>query len=577
MQQVPIRALRLLSIVVPLSLSSCGGKLAEGLRPHEHTANEALGNPSSACTSAPAYAQPLVVDLDSNARVDLEAGLDGSAVIVHYDCTELRVLANCHMKESSYDYAGVSRKEQVVQIASSADLQANLPLSHVKLGGEIKSGRSIDLGLVLVGRRSTTVESIGRDQLVGNCEGATHFVQNATLGAFSVSTGTIGKAAAVADIFGYGASASSESQRHNMSNDGSLEACRASQPGALEPPQECRAPVRLELIPLADTTVVAKAGDRDDAPPPVPQRNPCPPDYRWADGLCTATAAPAYLCNPSDAAECKSQCDKGSGESCYNYGVLLQHDKRIDDAVPFYLRACEADVIDACGAYSRFATSAEEGAVGLAINRKVLAVAEHGCTIGSGEACNSVGDLRYDKEYGMVDFVAAAASYERGCALGDNSACFMYANMLLRGKGVRTDSKHALAVLQRACEGGDGSMCYEIWNVLGNGRYGVAKDPVGAYAGAAAACRRDPDFCIDASRAAAQLGKDDESFAHAKFGCDHDDDAACVRLGDLYRDGRGTAKDVDKAKQLWTKTCAGGSDDGDEVACKRIGVRMKSG
>lgn len=56
-------------------------------------------------------------------------------------------------------------------------MAVNLPLSSGKLGTEVQSGRSIDLALVLVGRRSTLVGGVERKTLTGNCEGATHFVQ----------------------------------------------------------------------------------------------------------------------------------------------------------------------------------------------------------------------------------------------------------------------------------------------------------------------------------------------------------------------------------------------------------------
>jgi uncharacterized protein len=569
----------MMSLLAPLlGASSCGGKVGETLRPHEHSAREALGGGKAvACTGEAAYARPLIVDLDPDARVDLEAGLESGVVVVSYDCTSLRVLTNCKLAESSYAYAGVSRKEQVVQITSADDLHANLPLSQVKLSAELLSGRSIDLGLVLVGRRSTTVGELARDQLTGTCAGATHFVQNATLGAFSMVTGSVGKAAIVAEVFSYGAAAKSESERKAVTNDGSLDSCRGSDPAAIEPPSECRAPLRIELVPIvAKRSVGARGADgetREKAP--VAQRNPCPSGFRDVDGLCTVAPTEAYLCDPHDPADCAAQCEKGSAESCYNYGVALQDEHKVDDALPFYLKACAGDVADACGAYGHFAVSIDEGAVGLAMNRKVLALVDKGCKLGSARACNVAGDLRHDKEYKMIDLVTAAGSYERGCALGDNEACFSSSQVLFRGEGVAADPAAGVAVLRRACQGGDGSMCYELANVLGNARYGAAKDPAAAYLAISSACRADPDFCIDASRSAAKLGKDDESFAHAKRGCDHDDADSCVRLGDLYRDGRGTTKDPARAKQAWTKSCDGGSSDGDEVACKRLGIKMK--
>lgn len=554
---------------------ACGGKVGETLRPKEHSAQQALGGTSATCTGEAKYARPLIVDLEPEARLDLEASMKSGVVVVSYDCASLRVLTSCRVADSSYEYAGVSRKEQVVQITSADELQANLPLSKAKLSGEVQSGRSINLGLVLVGRNSTTVSRIARDELGDGCDGATHFVQNATLGAFSMVTGAVGKAAVVAEVFDYGGSAKSESERTAANRDGSLEACRSSEPDAASPPAECRAPLRVELVPIAgdQPVVVAKKeeGDKKDKKAAA-EDNPCPDGYRFIDGLCTKAAEKAYLCDPKDEADCKKQCDRGSAASCYNYGVILRRSKRGKDAPPYFKTACEGDVADGCGEHG-WDLVATEGSDMAKKNQEALKIMNKGCTLGSGYSCSSAADLLSDKEWGVFDKPRSFKAYERGCSLGDGNSCFQVSFYFFKGDVVPKDLDKGVAVLQRACKAGDGDVCYELGRVLAGGKYGVTKDLEAAYVADRAACLYEAYYCNDTARTALKLGKDAEGFKWAKRGCDGDDDEACTRLGDLYRDGRGVAKDENEAKKVWGRACNNG--EGWDDACKRLGIKMK--
>jgi uncharacterized protein len=165
-------------------------------------------------------------------------------------------------------------KQQVIQLRDSAQLSANLPLSSAKLDGEVRSGRSIELALVRVGLSSTPVARIALPELSGECEGATHFVQSSTVGAFSMATGSIGQASAVAEMFGASGAAKSSSERKTLTNDGSLEACRKSDPDAAAPPAECRAPPQIELFshPLRRAGGAERDEGRRSSPGPCGRR-----------------------------------------------------------------------------------------------------------------------------------------------------------------------------------------------------------------------------------------------------------------------------------------------------------------
>ena len=134
-----------------------------------------------------------------DAYLELAMG-DGHAV-VRYDCMSFRVLKDCRA-EGSYAYAPVTPKEDVVKLASRDEVAANLPVLGAKLSAGLERGKSIDIALVTVGkRRSTRQEAIVTD-LHGNCGGATHVVRGAYIGAFAMTSGSVGKVQASAEVFG---------------------------------------------------------------------------------------------------------------------------------------------------------------------------------------------------------------------------------------------------------------------------------------------------------------------------------------------------------------------------------------
>jgi uncharacterized protein len=549
------------------SLASCGGHGGELVRPKDLVATDATGVPVPSCTGAPQLAKPLVVDLAPDSRVDLEAAMKKGVAIVAYDCKSLRVLPACRLDAAGYEYAGVSRKEQVVQVKNEDELSVNLPLASHKFGGSVRAGNSIDLALVLVGLRSTTVGKVARERLTGECGGATHFLQTASLGAFSMATGSAGKVAAMAELFKVGASGSSESSRQATNRDGSLEACRKSDPDAPTPPAECRAPIRVELMPLGGPAAPEPVAETGGAAPegggkaakkePKPEENPCRPGYHFADGLCTRSAESAHLCDPKNVEECKAQCEKGNGGSCFNYAASMKPSWR----EPYYKKACDGGVAEACYEYALMA----DGDDGLAYARK-------GCSMGSGGACSRIGYVLRGKEE-----EAATRSFLRGCALGDGDGCSEAAKRTIRGTGVERDIPKGLDLLSRGCDAGLAGVCAEFAEILSSGRdRSLGVDLPRALTAARRACEGDPDTCSKASDIAFSAGKNEDGFAFLKRSCDQlsvIEPQSCERLADLYTSGRGTPKDPAQAKEALKKACNNGF--GSAIACKKVGIKPK--
>ncbi len=565
--------------LVACGIPACGGAVGEGLRPKDHNASGALSTGTAkTCEGKPKYAKPLIVDLDADARVDLEAAMKKGVVVVNYDCVNLRVLTSCKLPDAGYEYAGVSRKEQVVQMKSADDISVNLPLSQAKLSGELTSGRTIDLATVLVGRRSTTVSNISKEQLTGGCEDATHYVQNATLGAFSMQTGSIGKVGAVAEMFGRGGSASSSSERKAMNSDGSLEDCRTSKPDAESPPTECAAPIRVELVPLALVVPISGKKDpaaKEDKRAGQEQQNPCPPGYSFTNSICSRAATDAIVCDPKNEVQCKEQCEKGSIESCYSYGVLLTRSVPRARSIPIFRKACEGELPEGCASLGIELLPDDEDPDVIAKASESLRILTKACDMGAGRGCDFAGDALTEKGFKIVDVAKAIRFYDRGCSLGTSNACWSLSRIYIKGNGVPKNAKLGLSLLSKACLGGSANECDELSKHLFKGVDDVAPDQEAALRAIRRACNIDAfGYCIDAVNMSIAMGKMSDAVAFAQRGCNADDEEPCAKLAGFYETGTGTSADPEKATAARKKACKGG--EGDEDSCKLLGIRIKN-
>ena len=465
------------------------------------------------------------------------------------------------------------------------DLSVNLPFNSAKLGAEMHSGRSIDLAIVLIGRKTTTVSKVERKDLEGSCEGATHFLQSASVGAFAMGRGTVGKVSAAADLFKVGVRGAGEASGNTLNSDGLLDDCRKSDPDAADPPGQCRAPLRVELIPLGgeETSATASAetksdkkstkkAKKDDEAAPV--ANPCPADYQSAGVMCTRAVDVAHLCKPKDRQDCKAQCEKGSAESCFNLADYMPKGTPDAERAAVYKKACDGGFGDGCAWFSLYARPGDFGVSAMPRWREALKAASTGCAMGSGVSCQFLGDILG----APVDFPsftnegAAARAYERGCMLGHGDSCGDASVAYRQGNGVTANPTKAVELLDKACQAGSNDQCADLAELLAEGTDGVTKDLPRAYPIARKACRKEPLFCMQAVKLAIDTRQDDqEIFRLAQRGCPGDDEV-CVKLGELYDAGRGTTKDSEKARELWSKVC---KDHDDEAACGHLGAAKK--
>ena len=396
------------------------------------------------CTEVAPAAEPLVVDWPDHDRMDLGIKLrDEGVAVVHYGCDGIKLLKHCTIP-GSYRFAGSSALVRVIELESADSVQASLPVQGLKFSAEVSGDSKIDIATAIIGRMGTMVTAPGKSDLTGECDGATHYVRSAYLGAFTMATGTKGKAAAAADVFKFSASGSSSSSRSALTQDGDVAACEAYDPNTPQPPGKCRSAVRLELSPLAAQPDPEKDG----------LANVCAAGFvPAAGGKCTRPGSgAAYRCDREDFADCKTQCELGNADSCYNAAIGPRSRRPLPPNHPEYPKR----------------------------KREQVPFMEKACTGGVGLACNALGITYGSKNSGLLNLAKSAQYYRKACFDAFfGTSCIFLARMHIDGKGMPKNPRKGVALMSRACNLGSASGCNELgkWHLQGNPKAKVAKNP----------------------------------------------------------------------------------------------------
>src|SRR5262249_44966606 len=160
-------------------------------------------------------------------------------------------------------------------------------------------GSKLDVAMVMVGRQKSTWDEPTVGDLKGKCDGATHFVRGATVGAFVLATSTSGQAGAAASFFGAAAEGKSPSEREVQNKDGEPGACKSAAPSSSAAPEQCGSAIRLFIQPIAKAKETKVAAAPKKKTKLARREGGCPKGMVSADGKCARPAAvPAYQCNP---------------------------------------------------------------------------------------------------------------------------------------------------------------------------------------------------------------------------------------------------------------------------------------
>lgn len=231
-----------------LVLSGCGASSAARPAPPKFDGHGAK------CDATHSVAEPLVVEWPSTARGRLESSLQSGRLIAvrHVGC-DIEVLPQCTV-EKAYAYRAFrSAKTDELVIEDTDRLHAKLPVGAVALEGKIDRGTSLHVDMRSVGRWELTVAGMTTSALKGICDGVTHVIGAATVGAFRFYSTAHLDAAGAATFAGAGGGAGSSSKREDLMSDGDTSACAIAREEDENPPKGCSAVIGIELMPMGGT------------------------------------------------------------------------------------------------------------------------------------------------------------------------------------------------------------------------------------------------------------------------------------------------------------------------------------
>ncbi len=247
------------------------------------------------CSVEKSQAKPLIVEWPSADRGQMEARAHGRGgiVVVRYQGCEMQVLDRC-TAAVRYGYVPITRKKDRVAMRDADDLYANVPVGAARLEATLARSGELDVDMTLVGRWEAERASLHADELQGECSDATHVVAAITVGAFSFTSGADAKVGGGGGFMGVGAGAQSSSSREVLSADGDATACEKATPGDTNPPPECGAVIRLEVVPLSPGKSAAGSASQAAAPSPAANVSPAAPAAVQQAPAVAATGRPPF-------------------------------------------------------------------------------------------------------------------------------------------------------------------------------------------------------------------------------------------------------------------------------------------
>lgn len=525
--------------------------------------------------------EPLIVDWKPQHRGDLEIAMHDGIAVVEYTDKGFRLLKNCSVK-GTYHFVGMSTKEQLVRLESADDVKANLPLGGAglvgQIGGELGKSTTLDVAMVMIGKIRTTSNHITAKELEGSCQGATHFVKGAMVGAFVMDTGDKAHARAVAEFFSIGASGGGrrESKVHN--SDGTLDDCKQALPDAKSPPAKCGALLRVELLEIAkeEASKASVAQDEKKSPAAV-----CPSGMVIIGGKCTKPVAEqnAAECVYGNARQCLDRCKAGNGASCGKLGLqLVRNDnvnidgtqqERLQAGVNATIAGCKLGDGPSCESLGDMSANGLGGKPDMS---SAVTAWLKGCEIAQEKACTKAGDAYYTGVGVQQNYQTAAKLLDRGCMAGDQNACSELGIMFLGNAGVGRDIARSGRLFEQACQGNSSAGCSNLGYLVEFGK-GTTKNPPLAAQYYAKACKLDDGSCSSLAQAMhAGIGVQknvDNAIKLYRIACKANDVASCAVLK-AYADPSTTVNAIDAKRnfEVWKGTCTSGI----ERDCTGIGV-----
>lgn len=280
----------------------------------------------------------------------------------------------------------------------------------------------------------------------------------------------------------------------------------------------------------------------------------------------------------------KNACDKNQGAACAFLGryTLSQDSSPASGAKAraYVEKACRLNDAFGCGAAG---VAWRDGLGGMSDARQADEFFGRACQLKQGDACVAWANLAIDERLPATGRIPAFDLYLRACKLGSMKGC-AYAGLRLSrgGGGTRADPVRASALLTKACNGNEVYACaelgrleYEQGHSEGFGRLKMACEQhsaLGCLYYADVATRNATKIADLAGRAHA-LGEAAQLYEQAcKQAGEPASNVACIRLGDMLREGTGVTRDLQRAAELFRKTCPQLGE-----GCLRLGEMFEQG
>lgn len=571
-----------------LGCGSPGAMGGEAARPDDPSASEALGEDgtpgSGNCTSVSPQAAPFIADWKTDQRAALDVAMQDGVAVLSYTCDGIKVLADCKLA-GEYRFAEVAIKKEDLEIDQSSDLRGTLAVAAAEVSAEMRRGLKLRLAYAMIGKNATTTGDTGEiaraelsSKTATGCDGATHYVRWAWMGAFEFGTATEGSVAGSAKVMGSGAEASSASAKKLGRSDGDRGSCKPSSGDkpADRPPNGCNAIVQLQLGPVVEKAT-AKAestaqGGGDQSDPGEKVVNPCSEGFvKGSDGLCkTKASASAYLCDPKNAQECVQQCEKGSGESCHLAARAQQQpgsppSEAVTEAQKtYYEKGCAKNFWPSCSSLAFLVGYGKN-----ADRAKARELHQKACSGGYASSCLSLASgaenpIFVDEPSKFTPSPTSAFNYtKQACGLGSSYACSLLAKRYIEGKGVMANVNEGLKTLEQSCAKKNYSACIERARFHATGEAGAEKNPAKALELYSSLCE-SKNYSLGCIGAGELLRKGSgavkKDTAQAKKFLEHAcnnlrNSKACGMLGEMHERGELGAKDLSVAKKLYDQAC----------------------
>ncbi len=210
--------------------------------------------------------EPLVLHWDGRLQGKIRDQADRGLVAFRYDGCGVKPALSCEIP------GGYALKEQTVQVRQeifehSSEFNVGFPLLFNAFHAHMGGGRKLEVNFLTTSVHQANLSRVTVDHLGAGCEGVTHVLSSAYLGAYEISSESRQSAGVGANAGPVGLGTEHSVRRKSVNAGGLFEACRRGDRPSTD--RNCQAHVRVTLKPVAPGFQTAAS--------PAPRSSPSAP------------------------------------------------------------------------------------------------------------------------------------------------------------------------------------------------------------------------------------------------------------------------------------------------------------